>query len=339
MPTPAEWLQNRLASRADKSLTAAFGMSKLGADQAKNVAASLAQERQRLARADNSELPAGSPPSAGLNEPALTRADQPETANRAQQPSQEEQEEEPGGGLTGQQLNDLGNGMNTLRSDLGNDIKSQASTGKLKQDMSSNVEYAKEVIRNRLNVKKRLQNDIKNFKEDLRDNLQELTSLRSWGMRILRRIPGIGTMINMFEQYLNKDIQKAINLLEFIKRRLKNVESVLAEVDAVKHWRAIITIGIIPIIIIILAVILSPLLFIMLFVYAAIPTLFSPMARKVQSFIKTNIDPLLEKLNKKVRQQRRRLAAQVKTQQLNAAAEAEQQQAQVEASQIEAEAA
>lgn len=207
--------------------------------------------------------------------------------------------------------------LGDLKDDLGKDISSEGSAAKTKNDMATSVALMKD----RMNVSKNLKNNIKELKENIADDIEEALSWRSWLLWLIKKIPGIGILVTAFEEAMKKNEIKAIGILEFIKRRLKNVESILALTDAGKHWVQIVRMGTAPPVIIILAILLLPLLFIMLIMYASIPAIFSPMARKVEKFIKENVDPMLKKLKKRVKRRGQKKAAKVKANELEQAAQ------------------
>lgn len=202
--------------------------------------------------------------------------------------------------------------LRDLKDDVGNDITNKGSAAKTKDDMATSVQ----LIKDRMDVSKNLKNKINQIKENVADDIEEALSWRSHLLWLIKKIPGIGIMITSFEAAMQKGTKKAITILEFIKHRLKNVESFLALADAGKHWVSIVRMGVAPPIIVILVILLLPLLFVMVILYWSVPAIFSPMARKVEKFIKENVDPMLKKLYKKMKSNRRRTAAKLQAENL-----------------------
>lgn len=163
---------------------------------------------------------------------------------------------------------------------------------------------------------------INRIREDILKSAHGLKGelLKGRFVSVFKHFPGIGALINSFESALKQNIKRAIGILEFIKARLKNFETLVAEGEGLKTWLQVFIEGLETIIVPIILIILFPPWII---VVAMQPKLFSGTARKIGEFIKLNIDPVLEKLKAFSQKTTNEKNAALRTQELEAAVEAQ----------------
>lgn len=167
-----------------------------------------------------------------------------------------------------------------------------------------------------------IKNKISRVRKDIMKSAQSLKGdlLKGRLISLLKHIPGIGALINSFESMIKKNIDRAIVILEFIKKRLENLKTLLAEADGLKLWGKIFAETFYTIIIPLILLLILP---VWLLLVAMMPNLFSRNSRIIENFIKLNINPVLEKLKALSQKTKNEKAAALKTRELEASVEAQ----------------